>query len=135
MSENKYTPINKFDDSEKEIDQLSQFLNTYNERIPIIDQILNKYGYSYHVLMDIFIFFLCTLVQGYVQNIFSILLIPYQNFLNFSDSFSELISALVFIGLCIGSISSGYLSKTDKILTLKISMILMYISALDWVFR
>ncbi len=125
MSENQYTPINKFDDSEKEIDQLSQFLNTSNERIPLIDRILNKNGYNSHVLMDIFIFFLFTLVQGYVLNIFSILLIPYKNFLNFSDSISELISAFVFLGTSMGSICSGYLSKADRIFTVKFSMILI----------
>jgi len=95
--------------------------DTFEEDIPVIDQILNKYGYGPKTWLQIFLFFIYTAYEGFSLAYFSIILIPFTELYNLEGIEVQIISSIIFIGVGIGSFSSGSLSKSfSRIITLKI---------------
>lgn len=83
--------------------------NEYKEKI--IDRII-EHGYftKYPIFITISIF-TCFIANGFVVNIFNLIIMPTKKYFNASDFITQIIAAVLFIGLAFGSGFASMLSE------------------------
>jgi sugar phosphate permease len=86
----------------------------FNDEKPIIDQILDRYGYGLRTINQLFIFFLTKLLEGCLVVFWPLIVHPLRDLHKLSDTNVFLISASFFIG---GGIGSAIAASVTKILS------------------
>ena len=78
---------------------------------PVIDLIINSYGYGKITWISITCLFLTMLTEGIEFSLFSVYLIPLTSFYSFSSFQIKMISSSMFLSIGLGSLISGYFHK------------------------
>ena len=83
--------------------------NEFKEKV--IDRII-EHGYftKYPIFITISIF-ACFIANGFVVNIFNLIIMPTKNYFNASDFITQIIAGVLFIGLALGSGFASMLSE------------------------
>lgn len=79
--------------------------------IMTLNAIVEARGYSAYHLQTLFVVFLLISIEGYEITLYSSMLIPFQEFYHLDDFWLKLSSAIIFLGVGIGSYSIGYLTS------------------------
>ena len=75
----------------------------HSSQIKIIDKIIeNGYFTKYPIFITISIF-TCFIANGFIVNIFNLIIIPTKKYFNCSDFIIEIMAGIIFIGLALGS--------------------------------
>jgi len=105
--ENETKNINdKIDEIESESDEDLPF----NDSEPIIEQILNNYGYGKHIWKVIVLSLLLIFVIGIHSYYFTVIFIPARKFFELTNMQTSVLASSVYLGTALGSVISGYLS-------------------------
>lgn len=83
----------------------------FNDKQPIIDQILDQYGYRYKTWIKISIFLALVVVDGLVMTLFNNIIIPFDIFYNLSNINLQIVSGILFVGVGLGSMSTGWMAS------------------------
>ena len=85
--------------------------HVHNEmKMKIIDRIIeNGYFTKYPIYITISIF-TCFIVNGFVVNIFNLIIIPTKKYFNCSDFITQIMAGIIFLGLAFGSGLASILS-------------------------
>jgi SP family sugar:H+ symporter-like MFS transporter len=81
---------------------------------PIIDQILNKYGYGFRTWLQIMVFFFSKILEGTSLMMLPLLVFPFRQMYSINSVQIFLISSCFFVGTGLGSFISGYVSSLLK---------------------
>jgi MFS family permease len=117
---------------EKENSNVEENSDSYfYEIVPVIDQILEKQGYSCNTFKIISIAFLILCVEGLHLSLFSSMIIPLKLFFNLTEGLIALISSTIFLGVGLGSFLSGWASsKFGRPLLINAFLLIIYMSTL-----
>lgn len=103
--------INNTSKEELETSQLNK-VNQFNQKYPIIDQILEKYGYGLETWNELFLFFSTKILEGALVVIWPLIVFPLKDLHNLTAFQIFAISASFFIG---GGIGSALVGQVEKI--------------------
>lgn len=126
---NEHSPNNDDQPSIKYLQ--SEEVNNKKKNESLIDGIMNN-GFltKYPILIIICIHF-SFLADGVEMTLMSVLIIPIKTYFNLSTFQIQLVAATLFLGVGLGSFSSGWLSKSvGRIASLKFTLFLLLISHL-----
>jgi MFS transporter, SP family, arabinose:H+ symporter len=98
--------INNITKEELEMSQLNT-VNQFNQKYPIIDQILEKYGYGLQTWNELFLFFSTKILEGSLVVIWPLIVFPLKALHNLTQFQIFAISASFFLGGGIGSALVG----------------------------
>ena len=102
-----------------------------NKEMPIIDQIFEKRGYCLYTYKHIFLTFLVISVEGLHMSLFSSMIIPFTSYYNLNESNVKFLSSILFLGVGLGSLTSGYISsKYSRPYSINCCLFLIFISNL-----
>lgn len=112
------------EDKENNIDNSSKKLKKLNYQS--IDEIIDKGGYNLLTWKIIFLASLFVFIEGYYLSYFNFILEAFQSYYNCSDVALELISGLNYLGMGLGSLITGFLTRRiSRISLIYISLTLM----------
>lgn len=101
--------MKKTDNLKVREDSLELTSNEFKEKI--IDRIIeNGYFTKYPIFITISIF-ACFIANGFVVNIFNLIIMPTKQYFNASDFITEIMAGVLFIGLALGSGFASILSE------------------------
>lgn len=118
-------------------DEKKQFLiEKPNNGIPKIDVILNNAGYNLITWKIILLTGCYIFVEGSQLTLLNSLFVPIKNAYNLTDNYLTMTNSLMFVGVAIGSILSGYTSsklerRTALILGMFLNTILNFILSIN----
>lgn len=92
-------------------DEKQSLITENPNKLRIIDQIQNKYGYSSLVWINILSTFMVLFIEDIEMTYFSYLLIPYKKLLNLSTTDIIFIHATFYLGSTVASTSAAYITK------------------------
>ncbi len=108
--------------------EMSTKPSQFDDKSPIMDQILNKNGYSGKTWLNMLLFFVIASIDGIVLLYFNCILIPFRKLYNVSDTVLEIIAGILFIGVALGSIFSGHITeKYSRTIVIKTCSIVIFI--------
>jgi MFS family permease len=88
------------------------------QQMKLIDQIFENYGYGFITYKTFFVVFFIIALQGFHLTFMSNMLIAIQDYFDMSDDHVKFISGLTFLAVGLGSISTGYITKKFKRMTI-----------------
>jgi AAHS family benzoate transporter-like MFS transporter len=101
----------------------------YYDDKPVIDQILDNKGYDTNTFLNISLTFLILCIEGLHMSLFSCMIIPLTNYYSLSSYMLKIISGSIFIGVGLGSLTSGSLAlKYGRPLTINWFLVIIFIS-------
>lgn len=112
---------------ESDISQLH--IGESENKQPMIDQILDKYGYGWIIWKNIILTGLILLSEGMEFTLFSSMIIPLTSLFNLSEFTLEVIASIQFVTIGLGSLSVNFLTiRFLRPITINCSLLVLLIS-------